>query len=50
MSLEELKQQQLQLVLQRSQLKDQLETTDRLLGQVNFAVQMLESQAETDKE
>ncbi len=45
MTLEELKQAQTQLVMQRSAGKDQIEALERQLGQVTFAIQTIEQQA-----
>lgn len=44
MSLEELRQKQTNLLLQRAAAKDQLEALERALQQITFAVQVLEKQ------
>lgn len=44
MTLAQLKEQANQIILQRSQLKDQLEQMDKLMAQVGFAMQVLEAQ------
>ena len=50
MKLEELKQQQIQIVMQRSAAKDQVEQSERLLQQVGFAIQVLEANAKASAE
>lgn len=49
MSIEELKAQQTNLVLQRSQAKDVIEQVERALGQIGHTIQVLEAQAEAAK-
>lgn len=48
MSLEELKDRQTQLVLQRSQAKDTIEACERALGQIALAIQVLEAAAKAE--
>lgn len=48
MTLEQLKQQAQQLMIQRSSLKDQLENIEKLLGQMGFAIQIMEANAKAD--
>lgn len=50
MSLEELKQQASQLIVQRSQAKDQVEQLERAIGQIGHTIQVLEAQAKADAE
>lgn len=50
MSLDKLKEQRNQLLLNRSALKDQLEGTEKALGQINFTIQVLEEQAKEEED
>lgn len=50
MTLETLKAQQTNLVLQRSQAKDVVEQSERALGQIGHTIQVLEAQAKADAE
>ena len=50
MSLEELKEQRTQLVLQRAQGKDMVENSEKGLAQIGFAIQVLEAQAKAQAE
>ena len=47
---DQLKEQRIALLAQRAQLKDNLEAIDRVLGQINFALQILEAQAKVREE
>lgn len=49
MTLDTLKAQQTNLVLQRAQAKDIVEQTERALGQIGHSIQVLEAQAEAAK-
>jgi hypothetical protein len=44
MTLEQLKESQSKLVLQRAQAKDMVENTEKALSQIGFAIQVLEAQ------
>lgn len=50
MTLEELKQQRLELIVQRAQGKDIVDNAERQLGQVNYAIQVLESETKPVKD
>jgi len=47
---DQLKEQRTALLAQRGQLKENLEAIDRVLGQINFALQILEAQAKVREE
>lgn len=48
MTLDQLKADQQNLVLQRAMLKDQIEGLEKALGQVSFTIQVLEAQAKEE--
>ena len=48
MSLEKLKEEQMQLVLRRSEAKDVVENCEKGLGAISLAIQVLEAQNEDE--